>query len=62
MNKVMMDRMVLYNPFHSIGLFSVFDNDIITNADIYTAGFNARYGGRIGSVMDITTRMAIARG
>ncbi|MBK8226046.1 MAG: TonB-dependent receptor [Flavobacteriales bacterium] len=56
MNKVMMDGMVLYNPFHSIGLFSVFDNDIIRNADIYTAGYNAEFGGRISSVMDITTR------
>jgi hypothetical protein len=56
MNKVMMDGMVLYNPFHSIGLFSVFDNDIIRNADIHTAGFNAEHGGRISSVMDITTR------
>ncbi|MBX2980508.1 MAG: TonB-dependent receptor [Flavobacteriales bacterium] len=56
MNKTMLDGMVLYNPFHSIGLFSVFDNDIIRNADIYTAGFNAEHGGRISSVMDITTR------
>ena len=56
MNKVMMDGMVLYNPFHSIGLFSVFDNDILRNADVYTGGFNAEYGGRISSVMDITTR------
>lgn len=56
MNKVMMDGMVLYNPFHSIGLFSVFDNDIIRNADIFTAGFNAEHGGRTSSVMDITTR------
>lgn len=56
MNKVMLDGMVLYNPFHSIGLFSVFDNDIIRNADIFTGGFNAEHGGRISSVMDITTR------
>lgn len=55
-NLVLMDGMTLYNPFHSIGLFSVFDNDIIRNADIITAGFNAEYGGRISSVMDITTR------
>ncbi|MEO8068417.1 MAG: TonB-dependent receptor [Flavobacteriales bacterium] len=55
-NKVLMDGMVLYNPFHSIGLFSVFDNDIIRNADIMTAGFGAEHGGRISSVMDITTR------
>lgn len=55
-NKVMLDGMVIYNPFHSIGLFSVFDTDIIRIADIYTGGFNAEHGGRISSVMDITTR------
>jgi len=54
-NKVMMDGMIVYNPFHSIGLFSVFDTDIIRNADVYTGGFGAEYGGRISSVMDITT-------
>ncbi len=56
MNKVLLDGMIVYNPFHSIGLFSVFDNDIIRNADVYSAGFGAEYGGRISSVMDIKTR------
>ncbi len=55
-NKVLLDGMVIYNPFHSIGLFSVFETDIIRNADIYTGGFNAEHGGRISSIMDITTR------
>lgn len=55
-NKVILDGMVIYNPFHSIGLFSVFDTDILRNADIFTGGFNAEYGGRISSVMDLTTR------
>lgn len=55
-NKVLLDGMLIYNPFHSIGLFSVFDADIIRNADISTGGFNAEYGGRISSVMDIKTR------
>ena len=55
-NKVLMDGMIVYNPFHSIGLFSVFETDIIRNADIYTGGFNAEHGGRISSIMDITTR------
>lgn len=55
-NKVLLDGMVVYNPFHSIGLFSVFETDIIRNADVYTGGFGAEYGGRISSVMDITTR------
>ncbi|HPT04966.1 MAG TPA: TonB-dependent receptor, partial [Bacteroidales bacterium] len=55
-NKVLLDGMIIYNPFHSIGLFSVFETDIIRNADIYTGGFGAEYGGRISSVMDIRTR------
>ena len=55
-NKVLLDGMIVYNPFHSIGLFSVFDTDILKNADVYTGGFGAEYGGRISSVMDITTR------
>jgi len=55
-NKVLLDGMIVYNPFHSIGLFSVFDTDIISNADVYTGGFGAQYGGRISSVMDISTR------
>ena len=55
-NKVVLDGMIVYNPFHSIGLFSVFDTDIISNADVYTGGFGAQFGGRISSVIDITTR------
>lgn len=55
-NEVLLDGMTVYNPFHSIGLFSVFDTEIIRNADIYTGGFGAEYGGRVSSVMDITMR------
>jgi hypothetical protein len=55
-NKVMLDGMIIYNPFHSIGLFSVFETDIIKNADVYTGGYNANHGGRISAVMDVTTR------
>jgi hypothetical protein len=55
-NKILLDGLIVYNPFHSIGLFSVFDNDIMKNADVYSAGFGAEYGGRTSSVMDVTTR------
>lgn len=55
-NKVLLDGMIIYNPFHSIGLFSVFDADIIRSADVFAGGFNAQYGGRIGAVIDVTTR------
>jgi len=55
-NKVLLDGMVIYNPFHSIGLFSVFDTDILRNVEVYTGGFGAEHGGRISSIMDLTTR------
>ena len=55
-NLVMLDGMILYNPFHSIGFFSVFDTDVLQSANVYTAGFGAEYGSRNSSVMDITTR------
>ena len=54
-NKVLLDGMIIYSPFHSIGLFSVFDTDIIRNTDVYTGGFSAEYGGRVSSIMDIRT-------
>ncbi len=55
-NKVLLDGLIVYNPFHSIGLFSVFDSEIMKNADVYSAGFGAQYGGRTSSIMDVTTR------
>jgi hypothetical protein len=55
-NKVLLDGMIVYNPFHSIGLFSVFDADIIRSADVYAGGFGAQYGGRIGAIIDVNTR------
>ena len=55
-NKVLLDGMIIYSPFHSIGLFSVFDTDIIRNTDVYTGGFSAEYGGRVSSIMDIKTK------
>ncbi len=56
MNKVLLDGAIIYSPFHSIGLFSVFDPDFIRSADIYSAGFSAEFGGRMSSIMDIKTR------
>lgn len=55
-NKVLLDGMVIYNPFHSIGLFSVFETDIIRSVDVYTGGFSAEYGDRVSAVIDITTK------
>ncbi len=55
-NKILLDGMTIYNPFHSIGFFSVFETEIIRNVEVLTGGFSADYGGRISAVIDITSR------
>ncbi|MEO1262367.1 MAG: TonB-dependent receptor [Bacteroidota bacterium] len=55
-NRIMIDGMTIYNPFHSIGFFSVFETETIKTVDVLTAGFNAEYGGRVSAVIDIKTR------
>ncbi len=52
----LLDGIPIYNPFHSIGLFSVYETDIIKNVDVYTGGFPAQYGARTGAVIDVSTR------
>ncbi len=54
--RVLLDGLTVFNPFHSIGLFSVFETDIIKNVDVMTGGFNAEYGGRISAIVDVQTR------
>lgn len=55
-NKILLDGLTIYNPFHSIGFFSVFETELIKNVDVLTGGFGAEYGGRISAIVDIQTR------
>ncbi len=55
-NRIMIDGMTIFNPFHSIGFYSVFETEIIKTVDVLTAGFNAEYGGRVSAVVDLNTR------
>ncbi len=55
-NKVLLDGMTIYNPFHSIGLFSVFETEAIKSAEVLSGAFSAEYGGRISAVVDLKTR------
>ncbi len=55
-NKILLDGMTIYSPFHAIGFFSVFETELVKSADVYTGGFDAQFGGRISSVMDISYR------
>ena len=55
-NKILLDGMPIYNAFHSIGFYSVYETEVIRNVEVLTGGFNAEYGGRISAVIDVTTR------
>lgn len=55
-NKIILDGLNIYNPFHSLGFYSVFETELIRNVDIYTGGFSAEYGGRVSAIVDIKTR------
>ncbi|PZF71745.1 TonB-dependent receptor [Taibaiella soli] len=53
---ILLDGVTIYNPFHSIGLYSVFETDAIRSVDVMTAGFNAEYGNRTSAILDIRTK------
>lgn len=55
-NRILLDGMTIFNPFHSIGLFSVFETEAIRSVEVLTGGFPAEYGGRISAIVDIKTR------
>lgn len=55
-NMVLVDGILIYKPFHIVGFFSPFPQDLIANADFYAGGFSPYYTGRISSVLDINMR------
>jgi len=55
-NLILYNDGTIYVPSHLFGLFSAFNPDIVDNMELYKSGIPAKYGGRISSVLDITTR------
>ena len=55
-NLIVLDGMTIYNPFHALGIFSIFDADAIKEAEILKGGFPAQWGNRLSSVINIRTR------
>ncbi|MDG5767294.1 TonB-dependent receptor [Balneolales bacterium ANBcel1] len=55
-NLVLVDGMTIYQPFHIVGYFSAFPQELLANADFYAGGFETRYSGRISSVLDVRMR------
>lgn len=55
-NLFLLDGVPMYQISHLGGLFSSFNTDVIEGLDFYKSGFPARYGGRMSSVVDVSTR------
>ena len=55
-NLFLLDGVPMYQISHLGGLFSSFNTDVVKGLDFYKSGFPARYGGRMSSVVDVTTR------
>lgn len=55
-NLVLYNQGTIYNSSHLFGLFSLFNNDVLSNVELYKSSIPVRYGGRISSVMEVNTR------
>ena len=55
-NLITLDDGVIYNPSHLFGFFSAFNPDLIKSANLYKSGIQARYGGRVSSIFDVSIK------
>ncbi|MCW9705407.1 TonB-dependent receptor [Fodinibius salsisoli] len=55
-NMVLIDGTLIYKPFHILGFFSAFPEDLVSGADFYAGGFGPEYTGQISSVIDVKMR------
>ncbi len=54
-NLILFNGMNVYNPSHLFGFFSAFDGDVVKDVTLYKSSIPAKYGGRLSSVLDITS-------
>ncbi|MEY4930577.1 MAG: hypothetical protein RI909_1301 [Bacteroidota bacterium] len=55
-NLILFNEATIYNPSHLFGFFSAFNPDLLKNVELYKSGIPAEFGGRISSVLDVSTR------
>jgi ferric enterobactin receptor len=53
-NLVLFDGFTVYNVDHLFGFFSAFNASAVKDVQLYKGTFEAKYGGRLSSVVDIT--------
>jgi hypothetical protein len=55
-NLILFNEATIYNPSHFFGLFSAFNPEVIKDLQLYKSSIPAKFGGRLSSVLDITSR------
>jgi len=55
-NLVQLNGVIIYTPYHSLGLFSAVDPAMINSAEFFKGAFGSEYGGRLSSVMNIISK------
>lgn len=55
-NGFYLNKIPVYNTFHLFGFFPAFNSDIVRDLSIYKGYVPAKYGGRLASVFNVTSR------
>ena len=55
-NLILFDDATVYNPSHLFGFFSAFNPDVVKGVELYKSVVPVKYGGRLSSVLDVSTK------
>ncbi len=55
-NLIIMDDIEIFNPYRLYGVISMFNPDAVSDVNLITGGFPAKYGDRLSAVLDVTNR------
>ena len=55
-NLIVMDDVEIFNPYRLYGVVSMFNPEAVSDIELITGGFPARYGDRLSAVLDITNK------
>lgn len=55
-NLILFNDATIFNPSHFFGFFSAFNPDVVKDVELFKSSIPAKYGGRLASVLNITSR------
>ncbi|GAB6281637.1 MAG: carboxypeptidase-like regulatory domain-containing protein [Ignavibacterium sp.] len=55
-NLIIIDDIEVFNPYRLYGTISMFNPDAVSNINLITGGFPAKYGDRLSAVLDVTNK------